>query len=607
MTNFKVLILGGYGTFGGRLAQLLADEAALTLIIAGRSHEQGAAFCKRLNGAARLVPLAFDRDGVLAAQLGRVGPDLIVDASGPFQNYDTGGDPYRVVRAALGHGMNYLDLADGSDFVKGIAAFDAEARARGVFVLSGVSSFPVLTAAVVRKLAEGLARVDTIAGGIAPSPYAGVGRNVIRAIAGYAGQPVALIRDGKPATRHAIIDARHVTIAPPGRLPLDNVRFSLVDVPDLKVLPELWPGLREIWMGAGPVPGILHRALSALAWLVRLKLVPSLAPLAPLMYRAINVLRWGEHRGGMFVTIEGERRDGARVTRSWHLLAEGDDGPLIPSMAAEAIIRHLLAGRRPVAGARAATNDLELADYDALFARRQIVTGVRHEGPGQAREPLYRRLLGDAWAALPAPIQNMHELNDTLTAEGVANVERGRGIFARLVAAIVGFPKAGEDVPVTVQFRASGGVERWQRTFAGRSFASTQEAGRGRFEHLLCERFGPVAIGLALVVDRDRLRLVVRRWSFLGIPLPRALAPVGDAFEHVDNGRFCFHVEIGHGLTGMIVRYRGWLAHVPEKWTPVFRKGPAQSNIPARGSGEGGSAPRSVSVPDALVPAGPAA
>jgi len=29
-----VLILGGYGTFGGRLAQLLADEARLTPVIA---------------------------------------------------------------------------------------------------------------------------------------------------------------------------------------------------------------------------------------------------------------------------------------------------------------------------------------------------------------------------------------------------------------------------------------------------------------------------------------------------------------------------------------------------------------------------------------------
>ena len=38
--RMKVLILGGYGTFGGRLARLLADEARLTLVIAGRSPAQ---------------------------------------------------------------------------------------------------------------------------------------------------------------------------------------------------------------------------------------------------------------------------------------------------------------------------------------------------------------------------------------------------------------------------------------------------------------------------------------------------------------------------------------------------------------------------------------
>ena len=37
-----------------------------------------------------------------------------------------------------------------------------------------------------------MTRVDAIAGGIAPSPYAGLGPNVIRAIAGYAGKPVTL-------------------------------------------------------------------------------------------------------------------------------------------------------------------------------------------------------------------------------------------------------------------------------------------------------------------------------------------------------------------------------------------------------------------------------
>jgi hypothetical protein len=102
-----------------------------------------------------------------------------------------------------------------------------------------------------------------------------------------------------------------------------------VDVPDLEVLPELWPSLRSVWMGAGPAPEIWHRALNVLAWLVRLKLLPSLSPFAPLMYRAINTLSWGEHRGGMFVAVEGEGATGERIERSWHLVAEGNDGPLI--------------------------------------------------------------------------------------------------------------------------------------------------------------------------------------------------------------------------------------------------------------------------------------
>lgn len=73
------------------------------------------------------------------------------------------------------------------------------------------------------------------------------------------------------------------------------------------------------------------------------------------------------------------------------------------------------------------------------------------------------------------------------------------------------------------------------------------------------ETFGALTFGLALVPDGQRLNLIVRNWRLLGIPLPVALAPIGQAFEFVEHGRFRFHVEIGHRLTGLIVRYRGWL------------------------------------------------
>ncbi|MBW8727075.1 MAG: saccharopine dehydrogenase NADP-binding domain-containing protein, partial [Inquilinus limosus] len=264
--RLRILILGGYGTFGGRLARLLAHEPRLTLLIAGRSRAKAEAFCRALGGAAETVPLAFDRDGDAAAGIAAAGAEIVVDATGPFQAY--GEAPYRVVEACIAAGADYLDLADGADFVEGIGRFDEGTRVRGVAVLSGVSSFPVLTAAVVRHLARGLAHVDSIEGGIAPSPYAGVGLNVIRAIASYAGREVRLTRDGAPASGRALVETRRWTIAPPGRLPLRSTRFSLVDVPDLRLLPALWPGLSEIWIGAGPVPPVLHRGLNALARLV---------------------------------------------------------------------------------------------------------------------------------------------------------------------------------------------------------------------------------------------------------------------------------------------------------------------------------------------------
>lgn len=555
----RILIIGGYGTFGGRLAQLLADEPRLTLLIAGRSLDRAAAFCAGLPAGAAKVPLEVDRDRELEAQLREIGPDLVVDATGPFQGY--GVDPYRVVKACLAMRIAYMDLADGSDFVKGIVAFDEEARRVGVVVLSGVSSFPVLTAAVVRQLSKGALRVEAIRAGIAPSPYAGVGLNVVRAVAGYSGQPLRLVRDGRESIGYGLTESMRYTIAPPGRLPLDNLLFSLVDVPDLQVLPELWPHLRSIWIGAGPVPEILHRALKALAWLVRLKLLPSLSPFAPLFYRAIKVFRWGEHRGGMFVAITVLLPHGRHVERSWHLLAEGNDGPFIPSMAIEALVRASLAGHRAAPGARPATQELELSDYDTVFTGRAIFTGYRDSETRD--QPLYRRVLGSAWETLPEPLKALHDLTGQSIVRGIATVERGTGLLSRVAAVLFGFPDAGREVPVSVAFDTKGRGETWRRTFGRRSFSSTQAEGRGRSDRLIVERFGPLAFGLALVLDREKLRIIVRRWSFLGVPLPRTWAPRGDSYERAEGGRFHFHVEIGHPLTGLIVRYRGWL--VPQR------------------------------------------
>jgi len=41
-SELRILIVGGYGVFGGRLVELLEDDARLTLLVAGRSLVPGA-------------------------------------------------------------------------------------------------------------------------------------------------------------------------------------------------------------------------------------------------------------------------------------------------------------------------------------------------------------------------------------------------------------------------------------------------------------------------------------------------------------------------------------------------------------------------------------
>lgn len=558
MKPLRILIVGGYGTFGGRLIELVEDDPRLTVIVAGRSLDLARAYCAtRTSAAAELIPCAFNRDHATAQQLDAIRPDLVVDASGPFQAY--GSRPYRLIELCINCRINYVDLADGSEFVAGAAQFDAMAKAAGVFVLAGVSSFPVLTAAVVRRLSTEMSSIQRIRGGIAPSPYAGVGANVIRAIASYSGQSVPLRKNGHSGTGYPFVDAIPYIIAPPGKMPLKRRRFSLVDVPDLRVLPALWPTVEEVWMGAGPVPLMLHRMLNVFAWLVKVRLLPSLLWMSKAMHFVTDHAQWGEHRGGMFVEVSGVDANDQAVCKVWHLLAEGDDGPLIPCMAIEAVIRNMVSGKTPEHGARAATADVSLEDYENLFKRRTIYTGIRNHVPAAAA-PLFERALSSAWLELAQPIRDLHTVGAGRSFKGRCTVRRGRNVLARLAANINHFPLEGNDQVMLMRIDSLGHGERWSRTCDGRTFSSTQMPGQGRSEWLVREKFGAVAVDVALLVEDSNLRYVLRGWTFFGVPMPLAWAPRLIALESVQDGVFKFDVKISHPWIGLIVHYVGTLA-----------------------------------------------
>jgi hypothetical protein len=111
--------------------------------------------------------------------------DALIHTSGPFQGQD-----YRVARACAQAGVHYVDLADGRDFVCGIDVLDPQAKAAGVLLLSGASSVPALSSAVVDALASGMARVSDIDIGISPGNRTDRGLSTVAAILSYCGKPL---------------------------------------------------------------------------------------------------------------------------------------------------------------------------------------------------------------------------------------------------------------------------------------------------------------------------------------------------------------------------------------------------------------------------------
>ena len=156
----------------------------------------------------------------------------------------------------------------------------------------------------------------------------------------------------------------------------------------------------------------------------------------------------------------------------------------------------------------------------------------------------------------------MHDVDERLVARGVATVERGKGIVAAVIGRLFGFPATGAGIPLTVTFTATANCEQWHRSFAGKTLYSTQELGRGHYDGLLIERFGPFAFSMTVPVRDRRLNLEIKGGWCLGVPLPSHLLPRIEAFEHDADGRFNFHVALALPVIGRLVRYTGWL--VPE-------------------------------------------
>jgi hypothetical protein len=350
----RTLVIGGSGNFGGRIVRALRSDAAMELFVAGRH---------RRAGAVPAVTLDI-RAPDFAEQLRALSPELVIHCVGPFQGQD-----YRVAKATLGAGAHYVDLADGREFVTGFAAQMNElAIAAGRVAISGASTLPGLSSAVVEHLQEGLSRLESIQVIIAPGNRAPRGEATLAAVFSYLGCDFPVLHEGRWKRVWGWMDLRRL------RLDIGWRLAAACDVPDLTLFPARFPGVQSVNFHATLEFGVQHLALWILAALRRSGLPLRVDRWAIGLNRFAGMFdAIAGDQGGMLVSVVGQG-SGGRVRRTWQLIAPAQNGPEIPCMAAILLARRLANGEPLAAGASACIGFLKLSAFGPEFSRWGITT-----------------------------------------------------------------------------------------------------------------------------------------------------------------------------------------------------------------------------------------
>lgn len=363
-TDFGVVVLGGYGNFGQVIVRRLLATSSMRVWVAGRDLAKAQALVAEVGGEALQLDMQAPD---LAERLKATGAQLLISTAGPFQGQD-----YGVARAAISAGMHYTDLADAREFVCGIGELDEMARAANVLVCSGASSVPGLSGAVIDSLLPRFSQLDSIWHGISGSEKV-PGVSTVAGVLDYCGKPLEQWRDSAWSTVHGWQGlARHDFAGAHGARWVAHC-----DVPDLTLFVQRYPGVRNVRFSAGVGLRATQFGTWALSWLVRVGLLRSAVPLAGFLHRRAQALEvFGDGLSAMFVRLQGQGADGRSLHLCWELLAERNDGPNIPCMAAVALARKLAAGQLLERGARPClglvTLDEYLAELDGLAIRSAL-------------------------------------------------------------------------------------------------------------------------------------------------------------------------------------------------------------------------------------------
>lgn len=362
--NKKVLILGASGNFGSKIAKALA-KYNINIVLAGRRSNVLLDLKKeilRMSAGLAIEVVCINVQDNIEQDLKLINPFIVINASGPFQLSD-----YSLPMNCANLGIHYMDLADGREFVNGFSnALNHLAKAKNCLVVSGASTVPCLSSAVLNHYKAQFSKIISLKYGIAPGLKSDRGLATTQAILSYAGKPLSLIR-GQSKKLYGWQDLYRQSYPDLGKRWMANC-----DIPDLDLFPKYYD-INNIQFSAGLDSNFLHLSLWILSWLVRFNLPINLQKHANLFLKLSHLFdRFGSDQGGMHMIITGKDKKGNSKTIRWFIIAKDNDGPYIPTIPSIILTKKLLQGDLNVTGAMPCVNLISLEEYLAELEGRNV-------------------------------------------------------------------------------------------------------------------------------------------------------------------------------------------------------------------------------------------
>jgi hypothetical protein len=355
----RVMVIGGYGNFGSIVCRHLAVMPGVALVISGRDPRKLQRKVDELKTRSGIVCEGWCGDAMgteFKSVLSDMNIQLVIHTGGPFQ-----GQSYAVADSCIDAGVNYCDLADCRTFVSGIGVLDARAKQAGVAILSGCSSVPTLSAAIIDQQRYRFTRIDSIEHGISSSAKM-PGLSTVEGVLAYAGKPIKQLKHGQV---HEVLGWQDLTLRKMQHL--GTRMLANVDVPDIDIFASRY-GAQTLSFKAGAGLKLGGVANYLLAQAMRKGMVRDHAPWAARLHRwGLWFERFGDGKSAMYIDVQGLGIEGKPLSMTAQLTALNDKGPEIPSCAAVALATKIAQGYSPAPGARACVGEINVDEYMAAI------------------------------------------------------------------------------------------------------------------------------------------------------------------------------------------------------------------------------------------------